>query len=403
MSENIKIKGKKKNSTLKSLAITLATFLIIILVVDFMNSVFSKSNKYLINYGKIEKTSIRDVYIQKQENVIDIDLDKNIIPIVKENDRVSKGSSIAFYKDESYDQKVDAIKKIDDEILQKVSSYEGVDNLNTKVLDYKVLKELKSAKDTNSYTKIREINTNIEDILLEKILSYVDNPTFGKDIKKLLDDRENYSKSILKSDQNINSNISGIVSYKIDGLETNAFQDIRYDDIRNNIDNVNTINKFGVKVLNNFLAYLYFEVDSDLCKNIEIDTRVRLRILEKNSKEIIGKVVDIEETKSTKKIKLEIRDSIEDLIDVRKVNCEIVWWSYEGLKVPNESILYINEIPHVKVVKYTKEYNVPVKILKDNGRFSIIENYSVEELEKMKLEKLYSIKIYDEIILKNQK
>ena len=58
---------------------------------------------------------------------------------------------------------------------------------------------------------------------------------------------------------------------------------------------------------------------------------------------------------------------------------------------------------YIYAVKYSEIVKVPAKIVRQNDKFSIIDNYTKEELEEMQLETIYKIKLHDRIILKANK
>ena len=393
----MKDKSKKnlRSDTLKSLLIIAVIFGVISIIINFINE---NVNNYLISYGKIEKTTITEAYVQKQETVIKVDDSKSIIPIIDSNDRVAKNTPVAFYKDEEYNKKQEEIEKIYEEMLSSIKNVKTKENVNTVKLNNKIEEELIKLKDSNSITEYRQANEKIEEIMLEKINTYVESGEYTKEVKELLNKINKLSNTMTSNKNKINSKVSGIVSYKLDGLETESIENKTLDKLKEEISKAKQTTKFGIKVLNNFRARLLFEVDKSV--DIEKGTRLRIRLLEKDSKEIIGRVIEVTEKEEKKQLTLEINDAVEDLVDLRKTSCEIVWWSYEGLKVPDEAIIKEKNISYVYIEKNQTHYKVPVKIVKDNGKYSIINNYTYEECEKLGIEKTYSLKIYDEIVLK---
>ena len=92
----------------------------------------------------------------------------------------------------------------------------------------------------------------------------------------------------------------------------------------------------------------------------------------------------------------------EELINFRKISLNITWWSYEGLKIPNSCIFEDEQgIKNIIKRKNDEDQKIQVKVLKRNDKYSIITNYSTEELEKLKLDVKNSKKVlqYDKILL----
>ena len=103
-----------------------------------------------------------------------------------------------------------------------------------------------------------------------------------------------------------------------------------------------------------------------------------------------------------------ILDCVEELISYRKVSFEVIWWSKNGLKVPNSSILEKDGMNYIvrKRVGYTDD--ILVKVLNKSENYSIIENYTSSELKELgysseEIKNMKSITLYDEILLRPSK
>ena len=80
----------------------------------------------------------------------------------------------------------------------------------------------------------------------------------------------------------------------------------------------------------------------------------------------------------------------------------MIWWEISGLKVPNSSIVVENEKSYIEKNRSGHSVKVLVKVLGQNNSYSIIDNYSVQELQDMgysydTIKNMYSIKQYDKI------
>ncbi|MEG2712072.1 MAG: HlyD family efflux transporter periplasmic adaptor subunit [Clostridia bacterium] len=401
-------KKKRKKDTIKTICITIIMIGALFFLVECINNKVAESSKYLVDIGRIEKTIITDAYIVRNEKVIDTDVNKTLIPIINEGKKVSKGSSVAFYKDESYDEKLARLNEVDAKIFALVNDLEPIYSSDIKNIENSIRNVLQQAEGNTSYTQLHETSIKIKKMLVEKTTALAALSDKGENIRNLLKEREDFNKAMLKSDTNINSPISGIVSYKIDGLEKsfNNEEDNTYvhKDIKESVEK--NINKpsFGVKIVDNFSANLYVTLDKkDVTQGIKEGNLYKIRLLEKGSKEVNAKIVKISIDKNKYNIIFEINNCIEDLLDIRKLNCEIVWWSYEGLKLPNKAIYKRDNILYTNVVDYPGTAEVPIKVKKDNGRFSIIDNYTVNEKEELGLKNNFFLEIYDEIIINSKK
>ena len=96
--------------------------------------------------------------------------------------------------------------------------------------------------------------------------------------------------------------------------------------------------------------------------------------------------------------------AIEELTSYRKISFDIIWWSASGLKVPNTAIVYENDIACVVRQRAGYLEKVYVKILKQNDKYSIVSNYSSDELESLgfdlkQMGTKKSINMYDEVLV----
>lgn len=96
--------------------------------------------------------------------------------------------------------------------------------------------------------------------------------------------------------------------------------------------------------------------------------------------------------------------AVEDLISYRKISIDVIWWSYSGLKVPNSAI--IEEGIENYVIRNRTGYSdkILVNIKKQNKNYSIVTNYSTQELLELgwtreEIASKKSISMYDKIVV----
>ena len=103
-------------------------------------------------------------------------------------------------------------------------------------------------------------------------------------------------------------------------------------------------------------------------------------------------------------IVFKINNAVEKLIDYRKISFDVIWWKYDGLKVPKSVIIYDNSLAYVIRNRAGYHNKILVKILKESDKYCIIGNYNYEELKEMgyssdDIKKMKDISIYDEVIV----
>ena len=130
-----------------------------------------------------------------------------------------------------------------------------------------------------------------------------------------------------------------------------------------------------------------------------------------SGREVDTTIEYISEAGEDRIIVFKIDKAVQELIGYRKISLDAIWWSETGKKVPNTAIEYEEkngeQIPYVikTVAGYTNKVNI--KILKQNEKYAIVDNYKSDELKKLgytaeEIEDRKTIGLYDEII-KNAK
>ena len=124
-----------------------------------------------------------------------------------------------------------------------------------------------------------------------------------------------------------------------------------------------------------------------------------------NSTDVNATIEYIKEENDDKRIIVfKITDNVENLIKYRKIYIDIIWWSYKGLKISNSSLQEENDLYFVQKSKAGYTEKIYVKVLRQNDTYSIVENYTDEELVQLGFDIDYiknrqELNVYDEIIL----
>ena len=142
-------------------------------------------------------------------------------------------------------------------------------------------------------------------------------------------------------------------------------------------------------------------LDSEEAKNCEVGKTIKLRL--QDSKEVAAKIIKKDEQSSGKQlIVFEVTNSVVDLIKYRKISFDVIWWSYSGLKIPNSAIKYEGDFAYVIRNRAGLKEKILVKVLKTNNKYSIVENYTYNELKEAgydmsSLSNKKTISVYDQI------
>ena len=98
------------------------------------------------------------------------------------------------------------------------------------------------------------------------------------------------------------------------------------------------------------------------------------------------------------------KKDVEKLIDYRKISIDVIWWEYEGLKVPKSAIIYDNGLSYIVRNRGGYLSKILVKIRKEGENYCIVSNYDSKELKELgfttaQINNMRQVTIYDEIIL----
>ena len=163
-----------------------------------------------------------------------------------------------------------------------------------------------------------------------------------------------------------------------------------------------TSNECG-KIVDNFEAYIATISTSEQSKQAKVGDDVKIRL--SNNEEIDAEITYISQENEEKTILvLKINKQIEELLSYRKISFDLIWWSYTGLKVPNQAIVEKDGLQYVVRNRAGYLSKILVKVKKQNDKYSIITNYTSEELKELgytstEISNMKNISIYDEILL----
>lgn len=399
----VKIKSVDK----KYIVIIILAFILIISFIIY-KIIFNEKLQYTIQSGFIEKVSENQAITILNENIVQTNNSTTIVPVVEEGKRVFSGERISIYKNSEYEEYLAKINKMDSQIETLIKDLPATYSSDVASIEQEIANLTKESKKITSYVKMQEYKKNIDELSKRKVTLLSELSPQGSKIRELIKEREEYENKSNKSGNNIFSNTSGIVSYKVDTLENNEYI--------NNISNIsieqiedlyfkysqNNINKFGIKIVDNYKAYIILkESKGENDQYIVEGKKYTLRIIEKNYKEIVGKLIKVIEDENSNYIVFEMTNNIEDIYNMRFVGIEIVWKKTENLEVPLNGLKYNQDKNYYYVIalKYGNYVEIPVKIMLSNESNAIIDNLEDEELELLGIKKEYSIKLYDRIIL----
>lgn len=407
---------EKKQKIKLNIKLLVAIFIIFVFLICFAYNIvalfLNPTDTFMIDNGKISSSEESVGYLIREEKVFQGNNYKNGISQIKtEGQRVAKGDPIFRYYTNNEENITKKIAELDLQIQDALDQNKTVYSSDIASIDKQIEEKLMNISELNKKSDILEIKKEISNSLTKKAKLTGESSPAGSYIKELVSKRSKYEEQLNSGSEYIEATISGLVSYKVDGLEEtltpNSFSDITEEylsSLKIKTGQMVPSSTESGKIVNNYYCYIATILNSEQAKDAEVNSTVQ--ILLSTGDEVKGTIEYTAEQNSGKKLVIfKITDCVEKLINYRKISFEIIWWKATGLKVPNSSIIEKDGKKYIvrKRIGYTD--NILIKVLKTSGDYSIIENYTNLELKELgysteEIRNMKNIALYDEIIIK---
>ena len=285
---------------------------------------------YIINQGTISQEDetvgyiIRNEQVQKSENSTN-----GIYAIVSEGQKVAINEPIfRYYSNSEKDitaQMNDLNYKIQNLLEQENSDNNNNSNTSAdiKAIESQIEAKISNLNTLNNYQEINEYKKNI-DTLISKKIKFIGDITENKEIKNLVKERNELENKLKKGSEYQKAPMSGIVSYRVDGLESTLSPDnfnaineqyLESLDLKTN-QIISASNECG-KIIDNFKCYIAVTMNSKEAMEAKTNDTVKIRIA--NTEEESAKIVQINEESGKRTIIFQINKMNDVLINHRRI------------------------------------------------------------------------------------
>lgn len=363
----------------------------------------------IVKEGKISKEETDTGYIIRDETVVKGENYKNgMEQIIDDGKRVAKGESIFRYYSSGESNLKDKIKTLDIKIQEALeNNNEDLLSSDTKLLDYQISEKLSNINKLNSIQSIQETKKEINNYVTKKAKIAGDLSPSGSYLKKLIDERSKYENELNSGAEYVTAPLSGMVSYRVDGLEevlkADNFSSYTKDFLSNlnlKVGQIVSISNETGKIINNFICYIACTSRTPEANSAEVGDSVKIAL--PSGKTVDGQIVQINRDNDVEvTLVISFTEGIDELILYRKINFDIIWWDSSGYKVPNSAIIQENNLNYVIRTKAGYLEKVLVKIRNKNEDYSIVSNYSTSELKELEVSEnaKTSLMLYDELLI----
>ena len=395
----------------KAIVIVSAIIIIVYIIWAIYLLIVHPTDVYIINQGTISQEDeaigyiIRNEQVQKSENYTN-----GIYAMVSEGQRVAINEPIFRYYSNSEKEISTQISELNYKIQDLLEQENNNSNTSAdiKAIESQIETKISNINTLSNYQEINEYKKNI-DTLISKKIKFIGDITENKEIKKLVKERNELENKLKNGSEYQKAPMSGIVSYRVDGLEKTLSPDnfnIINEQYLENLDLktnqiISASNECG-KVIDNFKCYIAVTMNSKEAMESNVKDTVKIRI--SNNEEEDAKIVQINEESGKRTIIFQINKMTDALINHRKISVDVIWWDVSGLKVPNQALIQENGFNYVTRNKAGVQAKILVKIKKQTDKYSIIESYKNEELQELgysaqEIRNYKKISNYDEIMI----
>ena len=407
-------KGKETNK--KRIIIYISIILIILyLIYAVYMLVKQPTDKVTVDKGTLylEETDIG--YVIRNEQVVKGNNYKNGMERIKnEGEKTAKGDSIYRYYSKNEEKLKEQIADLDTKIQEALTKQAGLETSlklsDIKLLENQIDEKVELLNKTTDISKIAEYKKQIMNLVTKKAKISGESSASGSYLKQLYNQRAKLEEQLNSGAEYIKAPSSGIVSYKVDGLEEtltpNNFSTLSKEFLEKlNLKTgqlIATNDECG-KVIDSSNCYIATISNSEKAKNAKVKDSVQVRL--SNTKIINAKITYIsQENENETLIILEIDKQISELANYRKISFDLIWWSDTGLKIPNQAIVEENGLNYVVRNRAGYLDKILVEVTRKNDKYSIVSNYSTDELKELgyttdEIINMRKLSIYDEVVL----
>ena len=403
--------GNKKVLIISFVVLVIIAFCLYKVIVFIQNP----TDTFSVEQGQIYQEERATGYIIRDETVVKGDNYKNGMEQIKtEGERVAKGDAIFRYYTTGEEELVKKIQDLDVKISEAMANTNDLLPADVASLESQIEANIYSLYTVNNLQTIQETKKEIANNINKKAKIAGEKSPAGSYLKKLIDERSEYENQLNEGAEYLNAPISGVVSYKVDGYEdaltTDDFSNLSTEFLENlNLKTGQIVadSTESAKIINNFECYIACSLDSEQASNVEVGDEVKLRL--PSEAEITSSTEYVKQDGDKILIVFKIDQQVQELISYRKISFDIIWWSDSGKKIPNDAIgtetKGENQVAYVIRTRGGYQTKIWVKILRQNDKYAIVDNYTSTELKELgytdeEIQGRSTLTLYDEILRK---
>lgn len=407
---------KKLNINQKKKIIVFLVLLVVLIYIMYTIYLLIKqpTDIFMVEEGKLylEETNIG--YVIRDEQVIQGENYKNGMEQIKaEGEKAAKNESVFRYYSKNEETLKSKIAELDVKIQEAMAQETDLFSPDMKLIENQIDEKVKELNKITDVSKLTEIKKEINNLTDKKANIAGEKSSKGSYFNQLREQRRQYENELNSGAEYVKAPISGIVSYKVDGLEnvlkptTECFSTLNtayLEGLNLKTGKVVATSEECGKIIDNSYCYIATISTSEQAKQAEVGQK-NIKVRLPNNEEVSAEIVyTAQEGEDKNIIVLKVEKQIEELINYRKISFDLIWWSKSGLKVPNQAIVKENELNYVVRKRAGYLSKILVKVTSQAEKYSIVEPYKTDDLREMgfsneDIASYKKISLYDEILL----
>lgn len=369
------------------------------------------TNIFTVEEGKLyqEETSIG--YVIRNEKVVKGENYKNGMEQIKsEGERAAANENIFRYYSINEETLKQKIAELDAKVQEVMENDKSLLTADMKLLENQIDTKIENISKVNDVAKLTEYKKEIDNLVSKKAKIAGEASPQGSYLRQLIEERKKYESQLNSGAEYVKAPMSGLVSYRVDGLEeiltpdnfgTLSKEYLESLDLKTG--KIVATNEECGKVIDNFACYIATITTSEEAKSAEVGDNVKVRL--SNNEEVSAEISNIvKEDDGDIIIILKLDKQVEELTNYRKITFDLIWWSAFGLKVPNQAIVEMNGLNYVVRNRAGYLNKILVKVKKKGEKYSVVESYSNSELKELgftgnEISSYRKVSLYDEILI----
>mgnify|MGYP006976107162 FL=1 len=288
--KNVKANKIKQHIT-QVVTLSVIIFAVIFCAYKIIKLAIKPTDSFLIEQGKVEQAESVIGYVIRDEKVIQMpDESKKMVQIKNEGERVSVGEEVFRYEATNEEELNSKIKDLNNQIQTAMEGQVELPSSDIKALEKQIESKINGIKDKNNLQDIKEYKSDINGYVTKKAKIAGELSPSGAYINNLINERISLEQQLKNNSKYEKATIGGIVSYRVDGLESKLTPESFEEITKESLESLNlttgqivTTSETMGKIINNFECYIAVVTNSKSAKNASVGDKVKLRTICKSN------------------------------------------------------------------------------------------------------------------------